>query len=88
MGLVNSGTINANASGNMVINVSNLNFNNTGTIEATGATLTIEGPSGSVNFFTNDNQSTATLTGGTYIANGAISSGTPGPTASLLSPPT
>jgi fibronectin-binding autotransporter adhesin len=71
MGLVNSGTINANASGNMVINVSNLNFNNTGTVEATGATLTIEGPSGSVNFFTNDNQSTATLTGGTYIANGA-----------------
>jgi len=71
MGLVNSGTINANASGNMLINVSNLNFNNTGTIEATGATLTIEGPAGSVNFFTNDNQSTATLTGGTYIANGA-----------------
>jgi fibronectin-binding autotransporter adhesin len=70
MGLVNTGTINANASGNIVINVSNMNFNNTGgTIEANGATLTIEGPG--VTFFTNDNQSTATLTGGTYIANGA-----------------
>ncbi len=68
MGLVNSGTINANASGNLIINVDNLGFNNTGTIEATGATLTIEGPG--VNFFINDNQSTNTLTGGTYIANG------------------
>jgi fibronectin-binding autotransporter adhesin len=69
MGLVNSGTINANASGNIVINVSNMNFSNTGTIEASGATLTIQGPG--VTFFTNDNQSTNTLTGGTYIANGA-----------------
>ena len=70
MGLVNSGTIIANASGNLVIDVSNQNFNNTGgTIEATGATLTIEGPG--VTFFTNDNQSTGTLTGGTYIANGS-----------------
>jgi fibronectin-binding autotransporter adhesin len=69
MGLVNSGTINANVSGNIVINVSNMDFNNTGTIEASGATLTIEGPG--VSFFTNDNQSTNTLTGGTYIANGA-----------------
>jgi fibronectin-binding autotransporter adhesin len=69
MGLVNSGTINANASGNIVINVSNMNFSNTGTIEASGATLTIEGPG--VTFFANDNQSTNTLTGGTYIANGA-----------------
>ena len=69
MGLVNSGTIIANASGNLLINVSGMNFNNTGTIEANGATLTLEGPG--VTFFTNDNQSTATLTGGTYIANGS-----------------
>jgi fibronectin-binding autotransporter adhesin len=70
MGLVNTGTINANASGNLVINVSNQNFNNTGgTLEASGATLTIEGPG--TTYFTNDNESTNTLTGGTYIANGA-----------------
>jgi hypothetical protein len=69
MGLVNAGTITANASGNLVIDVSNQNFSNTGTIQAAGATLTIEGPG--VTFFTNDNQSTATLTGGTYIANGS-----------------
>jgi fibronectin-binding autotransporter adhesin len=70
MGLVNTGTINANASGNLVINVSNQNFNNTGGIvEASGATLTIEGPGAT--YFTNDNESTNTLTGGTYIANGA-----------------
>jgi hypothetical protein len=69
MGLINSGTILANASGNLLINVSSQSFNNTGTIEASGATLTIEGPG--VTFFTNDNQSTGTLTGGTYIANGS-----------------
>ena len=70
MGLVNTGTILANASGNLVINVSNQNFNNTGgTVEASGATLTIQGSG--VTFLTNDNQSTNTLTGGTYIANGS-----------------
>jgi hypothetical protein len=70
MGLVNTGTINANASGNLVINVGNQNFNNTGgTLEASGATITIEGPGAT--YFTNDNESTNTLTGGTYIANGA-----------------
>jgi hypothetical protein len=68
MGLVNSGTINANASNNLVISVSSSDFNNTGTIEATAGTLTIQGPG--TTFFTNDNQSTNTLTGGTYIANG------------------
>ncbi len=68
LGLVNSGTINANGSSNIVINVSSLNFNNTGTIEAAGGTLTIEGPG--TTFFTNDNQTTNTLTLGTYIANG------------------
>jgi hypothetical protein len=68
MGLVNSGTINANASGNIAISVSSSNFNNTGTIEATGGSLTIQGPG--TTFFTNDNQTTNTLTGGTYIANG------------------
>jgi CO dehydrogenase/acetyl-CoA synthase beta subunit len=67
-GLVNSGTINANASNNLVISVSSSDFNNTGTIEATGGTLTIQGPG--TTFFTNDNQTTHTLTGGTYIANG------------------
>lgn len=69
MGLVNSGSIIANASGNLIINVSSQNFNNTGTVEAAGATLTIEGPG--VTFLINDNQSTGTLTGGTYIANGS-----------------
>jgi hypothetical protein len=69
MGLVNSGTILANASGNLLINVDGQNFSNTGTIEASGATLTIQGPG--VTFFTNDNQSTGALTGGTYIANGS-----------------
>src|SRR6202007_3019675 len=41
-----------------------------------GATLTITGPG--VTFFTNDNQSTGTLTGGTYIANGADIKGNAG----------
>jgi hypothetical protein len=68
MGLVNSGTINANASDNLIINVGTATVNNTGTLEAAGGTLTIEG-SGTT-FFTNDNQTTNTLTGGTYIANG------------------
>jgi hypothetical protein len=68
MGLVNSGTINANASSNLIIDVSSSNFNNKGTIEATGGTLTIQGPG--TTFFTNDNQTTHTLSGGTYIANG------------------
>jgi fibronectin-binding autotransporter adhesin len=68
IGVVNSGTILANASNNLIINVSGANFNNTGTIEAAGGTLTIQGPG--TTFFTNDNQATNTLTGGTYIANG------------------
>src|ERR1700691_3025186 len=67
MTLVNSGTINANASDNLIINVGTATVNNTGTLEAAGGTLTIEG-SGTT-FFTNDNQTTNTLTGGTYIAN-------------------
>ena len=53
---------------NSIINASTVNFNNTGTLEAFGGTLTIEGPG--TTFFTNDNQTTNTLTGGTYIANG------------------
>ena len=44
-----------------------MNFHNTGTLEANGGDLTIEGPG--TTFFTNDNQTTGTLTGGTYIAN-------------------
>jgi fibronectin-binding autotransporter adhesin len=67
-GLVNSGTINANASAGLTISVSSSDFNNTGTVEATGGLLTIKGPG--TTFFTNDNQTTNTLTGGTYIANG------------------
>jgi fibronectin-binding autotransporter adhesin len=69
MGLVNAGTILANASGNLLINVNGQNFSNTGVVEANGATLTIEGPG--VTFLSNDNQSTGTLTGGTYIADGS-----------------
>ena len=68
MGLVNSGTINANASAGLTISVSSSDFNNTGTVEATGGMVTIQGPG--TTFFTNDNQTTNTLTGGTYIANG------------------
>ncbi len=68
MGLVNSGTINANASAGLLINVSSSKFRNTGTIGAAGGTLTIQGPG--TTFFTNDNQTTNALTGGTYIANG------------------
>jgi hypothetical protein len=68
MGLVNSGTIIANASSNLTIGVSSSGFHNTGTIEAAGGTLSILGPG--TTFFANDNQTTNTLTGGTYIANG------------------
>jgi fibronectin-binding autotransporter adhesin len=68
MGLVNSGTINANASAGLIINVSSSNFNNTGVLEATGGAVSILGPG--TTFFTNDNQTTNTLSGGTYIANG------------------
>jgi hypothetical protein len=68
MGLVNSGTINASASAGLTINVSSSNFNNTGTLEATSGKVTILGPG--TTFFTNDNQTTNTLTGGTYVANG------------------
>jgi len=68
MGLVNSGTINANQSNTLFINVSSANFNNKGTIEATGSGgLVVEGPA---NSFLNYSSGTNTLTGGTYIANG------------------
>jgi fibronectin-binding autotransporter adhesin len=53
--------------GTSIINASVVNFHNTGTLEANGGDLTIEGPG--TTFFTNDNQTTGTLTGGTYIAN-------------------
>ena len=53
--------------GSSIINASAVNFHNTGTLEANGGDLTIEGPG--TTFFTNDNQTTGTLTGGTYIAN-------------------
>ena len=52
--------------GTSFINASVVNFHNTGTLEANGGDLTIEGPG--TTFFTNDNQATGTLTGGTYIA--------------------
>jgi hypothetical protein len=68
MGLVNSGTINANQSNTLFIDVSSANFNNTGTIEATSSGgLVVEGPA---NSFLNYSSGTNTLTGGTYIANG------------------
>jgi fibronectin-binding autotransporter adhesin len=68
MGLVNSGTINANQSNTLFIDVNTKNFNNTGTIEATAAGgLVVEGPA---NSFLNYSSGTNTLTGGTYIANG------------------
>jgi hypothetical protein len=53
--------------GTSIINASVVNFHNTGTLEANGGDLRIEGPG--TTFFTNDNQTTGTLTGGTYIAN-------------------
>jgi hypothetical protein len=69
MGLVNSGTITANASGgSLFIDVSSAGFNNTGTIQAlTGSNLIIEG---TANALLNYNTTTNTLTGGTYTANG------------------
>jgi hypothetical protein len=69
MGFVNNGTVIANSSAaNLFINVSNANFNNTGTLEAvTGGNLTIQGPA---NSFQNYSASTSTLTGGIYTANG------------------
>jgi hypothetical protein len=68
MGLVNSGTVNANVSGgSLLINVSSAGLNNTGTLQAaTGGILTIQGPA---NSFANYNATTNTLTGGTYTAN-------------------
>ncbi len=53
--------------GTSIIDASTVNFHNTGTLETNGGDLTIEGPG--TTFFTNDNQTTGTLTGGTYIAN-------------------
>src|SRR5258708_13395478 len=44
MGLVNSGTINANASANLIINRSRSNLNNTGTLERPAGTVTIPVP--------------------------------------------
>jgi len=67
MSLVNSGTINANVSNGITINVSGT-FNNTGTIEATSTGgLVVTGPT---NSFLNYSSGTNTLTGGKYIANG------------------
>ncbi len=69
MGLVNSGTIIANVSNTLNIDVNTKNFNNKGTIEANSADLNIIGPTGNTTFFTNYNATSKTLTGGTYIAN-------------------
>jgi fibronectin-binding autotransporter adhesin len=62
-----TGIIEAVSGNNNIIDASTVNFHNTGTLEANGGTLTIEGPG--TTFFTNDNQATGTLTGGSYIAN-------------------
>jgi fibronectin-binding autotransporter adhesin len=53
---------------NSIIDATTVQFKNVGTLEANGGTLTIEGPG--TTFFTNDNQTTNTLTGGSYVANG------------------
>ncbi len=69
MGLVNgaTGVINATA-GTFLIDTSNKNFNNLGTlIVGSGATMTIEGGS-----FVNMNAGTGTLTGGTYKVTGNL----------------
>ncbi len=70
MGFVNTGTVLANQSTALNIDVSTANFNNKGTVEATSGNLNIMGPTGNTTFFTNYNATTDTLTGGTYIANG------------------
>jgi fibronectin-binding autotransporter adhesin len=67
MSLVNSGTILANDSNVLAINVSGT-VNNTGTFEATASGgLTVTAPTAG---FLNYNSTSNTLTGGTYIANG------------------
>ena len=72
MGLVNTGTIIANQTNTLYIDVSSKNFNNIGAIEglAGSGNLQILGPSGSTTFFTNYSGTANSLTGGTYIANG------------------
>jgi hypothetical protein len=67
MSLVNSGTILANQSSTLAINVSGT-VNNTGIFEATGTGgLTVTAPTAGFLNYTSGNN---TLTGGTYIANG------------------
>ena len=67
MSLVNSGTINANDSNTLAVDVSGT-VNNTGTFEATGAGgLVVTAPTAGFLNYTSGNN---TLTNGTYIANG------------------
>ena len=72
MGLVNTGTIIANQTNTLYIDVSSKNFDNIGTLEALAGTgnLQILGPSGSTTFFTNYSGTASSLTGGNYVANG------------------
>jgi len=63
-----TGIIEAVNGQNNIIDASAASFHNLGTIEANGGSLIIEGPGAS--YFTNDNQTTGTLTGGSYIATG------------------
>ncbi len=70
MGLVNNGTLIANQTNALYIDVSSKNFDNIGTVEALAGSgnLQILGPS--TTFFTNYSGTANSLTGGTYIANG------------------
>jgi fibronectin-binding autotransporter adhesin len=63
-----TGIIEAVNGNNNIIDASTASFHNLGTLEANGGSLIIEGPGAS--YFTNDNQTTGTLTGGSYIATG------------------
>jgi hypothetical protein len=63
-----TGIIEAVNGQNNLIDASTVSFHNTGTLYANGGSLIIEGPGTA--YFTNDNQATGTLTGGSYIATG------------------
>jgi len=70
MGLVNTGTILANQSSLLEIDVSSAGFDNKGTLTVNNSdTLEI---TGAANSFANFNSGTGALTGGTYAVNGTL----------------
>ena len=70
MGLVNTGTILANQSSLLEIDVSTAGFDNKGTLTVNNSdTLEI---TGAANSFANFNSGTGALTGGTYVVNGTL----------------